>query len=87
MGDTPSGANRTADGAVSIRQVLLAVSDSINIDPPRLGVYVGGTGSLRIEDQGGNDITFSNVQAGTILPISPVRIRIGTSASLLVGLY
>ena len=50
------------------------------------GIYVGGAGNI-VATVGGVDVTFNNVQAGTVLPIRTTRIKAtGTTATGLVGL-
>ncbi len=53
------------------------------------GIYVGGTGNLKVDMCGGDTgITFAGVPAGTILPIQVVKVyATGTSATNIVGLY
>jgi hypothetical protein len=51
-------------------------------------IYVGGLGNIVVRDDLGNDVTFTAVPVGTILPISPKRIlSTGTTATLIIGLY
>ena len=50
-------------------------------------VYVGGGGSLSVVTLAGNTVVFAGLGAGTILPISVVRVRAtNTSATGIVGL-
>lgn len=52
------------------------------------GVYVGGAGDVTvISGDGGTTVTFKAVPVGTILPISPSKVKAtGTTATLLVAL-
>lgn len=51
-------------------------------------IYVGVTGNITLRTrQGGADVLFSNVLAGSILPVRAAYVRAtGTTASGLVGL-
>ncbi len=49
------------------------------------GVYVGTSGNLTIQDVAGETVTFYNIAAGVIHPISPKKIlSSGTTASQIV---
>jgi hypothetical protein len=52
------------------------------------GIYIGGGGNLRVDMQdGGVDVTFVGLAAGTILPVRVSRVyATGTTATSLVGL-
>jgi hypothetical protein len=52
------------------------------------GVYVGGTGDLTVvAGDGVTTVTFKAVPVGTLLPISPSKVKAtATTATLLVGL-
>lgn len=60
-------------------------SDSTDLDQIPRGVWVGGAGNLVVSGISG-DATFVGVPAGTMLPISPTRVKAtGTTATALVG--
>lgn len=64
----------------------LVPSDTATIEPRFDGLWVGAAGDIVAEDRDGNVATFK-CQAGTVLPISPHRIRqTGTTATNIVGL-
>ena len=51
-------------------------------------IYVGNTGDISAEMKDGQIVTFANVQAGTVLAIRAIRVRVtGTTASGLVALW
>ncbi len=51
-------------------------------------LYVGVGGNLRVTTVGGDDVTFSNVQGGTFLPIQVVRVlATGTTADDIIALW
>jgi ABC-type transporter Mla subunit MlaD len=74
----------TATGGVAI-----TLSDTV-IQPAFTSIYVGGTGTLVCDfrDGLGNitaSVTYTGVPVGTVLYISPARIRTTSTATLLVG--
>tara|TARA_R100000365_G_C2737740_1_gene66802 strand:+ start:451 stop:717 length:267 start_codon:yes stop_codon:yes gene_type:complete len=51
------------------------------------GLYVGGAGNLVVRPaDGGGDVTFVGVPAGTTLPIRVTQVRAATTATGIVGL-
>jgi hypothetical protein len=51
-------------------------------------LYVGGTGTVKVLTVGGDEVTFSGVQAGTFMPVQVVRVyATGTSATNIVALW
>lgn len=62
-------------------------SDSNDLPSIVSGIYVGGTGALRVLTLDGKDVTFAAVPAGTTIPLQVKRVLAsGTGATLLVGL-
>lgn len=52
------------------------------------GLYVGTGGDVAVEMAGGGTITFKNVAAGSLMPISVTKVlATGTVATDFVGLY
>jgi len=49
------------------------------------GLYVGGAGDVVMTTTKGNDVTFTAVPAGTIIPISFIRVKTASTATNLVG--
>lgn len=64
--------------------------DTTRIDTsyPIRGLYVGGTGNVRVDTAGGDtDVTFTSVPAGTVLPIQAIRVKsTGTTATNIVAM-
>jgi hypothetical protein len=61
-------------------------SDTLTIEPRYDGLWIGGAGDVVAEDREGRIATFKCV-AGSVLPISPMRIRAtGTTATNIVGM-
>lgn len=55
--------------------------------PPR-ALYIGVTGDLVVTMPGAaGTVTFAAVPAGSILPIQPIQVNTGTTASSIVALY
>ena len=51
-------------------------------------IYIGGAGNLTIKNDAGDNILFTGVTAGSILPISTVQIMsTGTTATPLCVLF
>jgi len=53
------------------------------------GIYVGGTGNLRVDMiEGPGDVLFQAVPAGTVLPIRVKKVwSTNTTATLMVGMF
>jgi hypothetical protein len=75
------------DIAPSEYGVGITTSDANQISAPR-ALYVGTAGNLvvRFKDSTA-DVTFKNVPAGQILPISPVLVKLASTAADIVALY
>lgn len=51
-------------------------------------VYVGGTGTLKVDTVGGETVTFSAVAAGVFHPIRVTKVyATGTDATGIIGAY
>lgn len=62
-------------------------NDSTDLTVRARVLYIGTAGALKVTTQGGEDVTFGNVEAGT-LPISVTRVwSTGTTASNIVALW
>lgn len=52
------------------------------------GLWVGGAGNLTLDfPDGNNNILFSGIPAGTLLPVAPLRVKAATTATSIVALY
>ncbi|MGH1352201.1 MAG: spike base protein, RCAP_Rcc01079 family [Methyloligellaceae bacterium] len=50
-------------------------------------IYIGGAGDLAVTMQAGQEVTFSSLPAGTVLPVRVERVKAtGTTATALLGL-
>lgn len=72
----------------AVTAVAVTPSDTVAITPnPTRALYVGGGGNLAVLI-GANTVTFSGVQAGSILPICVTRVNAtNTTATNIVALY
>lgn len=71
-----------ATGAIAI-----VPSDSVEISRATRGIYVGGAGNLSVVFVDDTAVTFSNVSAGTTLPLRVSRVKAtGTTATNIIGL-
>jgi hypothetical protein len=51
-------------------------------------LYIGGTGNVVVHMPNRDvSVTFSNVLAGTVLPVSVRRVLVATTATNIVALY
>lgn len=51
-------------------------------------IYVGGAGNIRLLTLNGEDVLFTAVPVGTILPVRAVRVfSTNTTATLMIGIY
>jgi len=62
-------------------------SDATDLTYVSRGLYVGGAGNVAVVMVSGAAVTFTNILAGTILPIRLSRIKsTGTTATNLIAL-
>lgn len=83
-----AGSYRSANATVSAHSAFaITPSDSTTI-PATRGLYIGGAGNISVvmaEDE--NTVLFSNVVAGSILPIQVIKVlSTDTTATLIVAL-
>jgi hypothetical protein len=81
--DLPSSLTAPATDASVISPNDVSVLSSV----PR-AIYVGNGGDLAVEMQGGQNITFANIQGGTVLAVRVLRVlQTGTTATGIVALW
>lgn len=62
-------------------------SDTTDFAYTARAIYVGGSGDVALMTLTGNAVTFKALSAGTVLPVSAVRVNnTGTTATNLVAL-
>ena len=67
---------------------VVTPSNSADLTYVTRGVYVGTGGNIKVTTAGGQDITFSNVIGGLVLPFAVKRIwATGTTASDMIALW
>lgn len=65
-----------------------AVTPSDSADASGLALWVGGAGNISIITAGGQTVTLSGVQAGTLIPLEFSRVRsTGTTATNIVRMW
>jgi len=63
-------------------------SDSENLEFVARAVYVGTDGNVAVITSGGDEVTFQNLNQGSILPVRVSRVlATGTTATGLVAIY
>ena len=63
-------------------------SDTVPLTYVSRALYIGGAGNLVVTMQGGGNVTFIGVPAGTVLPIRCSHVRsTSTTATSIVNLY
>lgn len=72
---------------IALRASAITPNDSTLIGQT-IGLFVGGAGNLSVTMADGNNVTFTGVLAGQLLPISVKRVRsTSTTATNIVALY
>lgn len=62
-------------------------SDTVNLATPSV-IYVGGTGNVRVLTAQGDDVVFTGVQGGSVIPVQVLRVfATNTTATTLVRIY
>ena len=66
-------------------------NDSTVFSQPTRGIYVGGSGNITLQmvgyDNSNTILTFTNVFAGTVLPLRVQRVYTTSTATNLIGLF
>ena len=81
--DLPPSLTAPATDATS-----LTPSDTAVLSPIPRAIFIGQAGDVTVEMQGGQVVTYSNVQGGTVLAIRALRVhQTGTTASAIVSMW
>jgi hypothetical protein len=76
----------TTPDSCAVNCIAITPADADLVAPVR-ALYIGGLGNVTINDTGNGQVTFHNVQTGTILPVMARRVwATGTTATNIVGL-
>jgi hypothetical protein len=92
---------RAAGGEPGKAQIVAAISDSdpadlwvavspnndTEYDPPPVAIFVGVGGHVVLRGADGFDATFKNIPNGSILPLQPSRLLVGTTATDIIFIY
>lgn len=86
MAQAHNGENAITPAA---RAAAITPNDSTDLAYVTRGIYIGTAGNISVDlVYEGVAVVFSNVLAGTILPVQAKRVRsTSTTAGSLVGLY
>lgn len=75
----------TPDSCAKTATTITAADSDLAV--PVRALYIGTGGNLRVTTLNNNDVTFSNVASGTVLPVSVKRVwTTSTTASNIIGL-
>lgn len=67
---------------------LVVPTDSTDLSPYAVRLFVGGAGNIKVTTWGGNTLVLTGIPAGTLLPLSVVRVwSTSTTASNIVALF
>jgi hypothetical protein len=65
----------------------VTLSDTVNLATPSV-IYVGSGGNVKVTTAQGDDVTFTGMLSGSIIPVQVIRVwATGTSATSLVRVY
>ena len=85
MANVPTNPNVREPGPAA--DFFAITPHNTTVQPPFRGIYVGTGGTITLTNRAGTTIQFTNVIAGTILPVqAPLVMSTGTSATGLIGL-
>lgn len=72
----------------AVNATAVTTSDSADLSYVTRGIYVGGSGNLKVDMLGGGSVTFTGLAAGVIHPIRATRIyATGTTATGVIALW
>ena len=62
-------------------------NDSTNLSQPSV-IYVGGAGNVKVTTAQGTAVTFTGVNAGTVIPVQVIRVwSTGTTATSMTAVF
>ncbi|CAB4134638.1 hypothetical protein UFOVP274_13 [uncultured Caudovirales phage] len=66
---------------------VVTPSDTVNFNTPSI-VYVGGAGNVQVTTAQGDQVTFSGLQAGQVIPVQVLRVwSASTTATNMIRIY
>jgi len=70
-----------------IHAAVITPSDTTGLDDASV-LYVGEDGNVAVTTEGGDELTFQGVKAGTILPVSVIKVKAtGTTSNNIVAAW
>ena len=64
------------------------ISDSTEAAKSGVVLYIGTKGNLKVLTVGGDEVTFTNIQDGSFIPVQVLRVySTGTTASNIIALW
>ena len=68
--------------------VVITPSDSVDLTTVSRALWIGGAGNISVVMYGGEIVTISGIQAGSLLPLMVKRVNsTNTTATLIVSLW
>lgn len=84
-GGSSVGAERQLPGKHAL---AVTPSDSADLAYTTRAIFVGGAGALKVRMLSGEDVVFTGVTAGTVLPIHAIRVwSSGTTATNITAIF
>lgn len=67
---------------------IAVTKNDVTLLAPTRGLWVGGAGNLTVDfADGTTDVLLTAPNVGTIYPISVIRVKAATTATVIVALY
>ena len=82
-----SGAYRSAASTAPAFDARYITPSDVTEIPGTRSIYIGSGGALTVRMVSGQQVTFSGVPSGSLLPIQVDKVLAATTASQLLALY
>jgi D-aminopeptidase len=82
---TKNGVVRKIGGS-AVHAFAVTKSDSTVFEVGTSGLFVGGAGNVVVTMASGDEVTFQDVVAGTVLPIECVQVKAATTATKITAM-
>ena len=80
-------AYRSANATVAAHGAKVVTPSDATVLEITRGLYIGSTGDVSVIMADGDDVTFSAVPTGAVLPVQVSKVKAATTASLILALY